>query len=131
MDTLSDITMASADSSSDSPEECLSGKIIGDLPNSYTLISKLKVLLDPQRLGDVYDYRYLAEKLGKSATDINYLGGTVFLAQKSPTEVLVTQNNVTPLQLHFFFTEKREDVISVIETFLREECNCENHNSTR
>lgn len=88
------------------------------------------MLLDPQRLGDVYDYRYLAEKLGKSATDINYLGSTVFLAQKSPTDVLLTQDNVTPLQLHFFFAEKREDVISVIETFLREECNCENHNST-
>ena len=88
------------------------------------------MLLDPQRDFDGYDYRYLAEKLGKSAREITYLSSTAFLAQRSPTEFLVTQNNVTPVQLHFFFTKVREDVISDIETFLREECNCENHNST-
>lgn len=85
--------------------------------------------MDPQRHGHGYDYRHLAEKLGKTATEITYLSGTTFAAQKSPTEVLVTQNSVTLAQLHFFFIEVRDDVISVIETFLREECNCENHNS--
>lgn len=129
MDALSDVTMPSADSSFDSPEECLSKKPINILSKGYSLISQLKLLLDPQRHGDDYDYRRLADKLGKTATEITYLSGTTFAAQRSPTEVLVTQNSVTLAQLHFFFTEAREDVISVIETFLREECNCENHNS--
>lgn len=89
------------------------------------------MLLDPQRHGDNYDYRYLAEKLGKSMKDITYLKETTFKAQKSPTEVLLTQNNVTLDRLHSFFTEEREDVIREIETFLGEECNCINHNSTQ
>lgn len=86
------------------------------------------MLLDTERQIDGQDYRLLADQLSETMTRIKYLQGRI-KAGESPTEILIMEHDVTPAQLHFFFKDKRQDIIDEIENFLKKECNCTNHKS--
>lgn len=86
------------------------------------------MLLDTERQFDGQDYRLLADQLSETMTRIKYLQGRM-KAGESPTEILIMEHDVTPAQLHFFFKDKRQDIIDEIEKFLKKECNCTNHKS--
>lgn len=74
---------------------------------------------------DGYDYRFLAEQLGCDRIAIDHLGGPILKGGKSPTQVLVSEKNVTPLQLRDNFKDKRQDVVDETDAFIRQQgCNC-------
>lgn len=102
-------------------ETCIKKKSIGDAPKTATLITDLKILLDPEKpLED--SFALLAENFGLTRDKINYLRRR----NGRPTEELlqhISHRTIGELQ-DKINTIKRPDVADLVKKYVLQNCKC-------